>query len=229
MVRKMFLTGLALVMSCCFLSAQDDVRDKRFYVSVEGGPMFNLYENAFSYVDNGKTMDLFTLQYGAAAGFDFNKAFGVRLSFSAGKDAGAANTYNTAAGGFYPYTFKDISAFADAVLDLKPSRRDFSGFRPKLYAGLGAGFSKDFTDPEHPWQGKYLTSPNAAFGFRGGFIAEYVFKSGLGVFADLRGEAFFDNFNGLEPTDADHNNRPGYAGFPFDLRAKALLGISFRF
>ena len=64
---------------------------------------------------------------------------------------------------------------------------------------------------------------------RAGAIAEFNFKGGFGIFADLCGEAYTDMFNGLRPFEFDHTAGTGYAGFPFDLRASLSLGVLYRF
>ena len=60
-------------------------------------------------------------------------------------------------------------------------------------------------------------------------IAEWDFLSGLGIYADLGVEAFDDWYNGIRPTEVDHSDRKGYAGFPLDLAAKLQLGVIYHF
>ena len=169
-------------------------------------------------------MDLFNPQASVALGYDFTKAFGTRVQVGFSKNAAAANSRQSG-GGFYPYSFKSITAFADFVVNVS-ALAEFDGpFCLKGYAGLGYGRSFDLTDSHHPWQKQYITDPNNVFGFRLGGICEYNFSNGFGVFADLGGEAFTDKFNGLRPTELDHEGREGYAGFPFDLRATLSLGV----
>lgn len=230
-MKKYLLMALAL-MAGVALYGQDGSgkcsgERRPWSVSISGGPMLNVYENAFSYRDNGRTADLFTLQYGLGIGYDVNSSFSVRLNVMAGKDAGACNVKQTSARGFYPYGFRDVSVFADAILDLMGLKESESPFRTKLYAGLGGAHSYDFTDSGHPWQD--VNSPNTVFGFRGGVILEYDFCRSFGIFADFRGDAFTDMFNGLMPTHTDQTEHQGYAGFPLDLRANALLGVTFKF
>jgi hypothetical protein len=47
-----------------------------------------------------------------------------------------------------------------------------------------------------------VSNENTAFGFRGGFIGLYNISNSFGIFADLCGEAYSDNFNGLQPSEA---------------------------
>ena len=74
-----------------------------------------------------------------------------------------------------------------------------------------------------------MSNENTAFGFRGGFIGLYNISNSFGIFADLCGEAYSGNFNGLQPSEADQAQVEGYAGFPLDLRGIVSLGVLFRF
>ena len=215
-----------LMMSAGMVSAQDYGRpDRPFNISLQGGMLFSMGENNFTYRDNGKVADLFGPQGGVAIGYDFTDRFGMRISASYGRNAGAANHYQTSARGFYPYQFRSVNVFADLLFNLTLER---TGFSPILYAGLGGARTFNFTDSHHPWQ--KTTDPNTAFGFRGGFIAEYDFTPGFGIYVDLCGEAYLDNYNGLRPTSGDQSQvERGYAGFPFDMRALASLGLIFHF
>lgn len=200
----------------------------RFYVGLQQGPMLNIYENAFSYRENGKTMNLFTYQAGLVAGYDLNDIFGVRLSAAYGKNAGACNTKDTSAHGFYPYTFSSVNVFADAILDMHGLSDLTTFFRIKLYGGLGLGHSFNMTDSGHPWQD--VSDPNTVFGFRFGAIFEYNITDHIGVYGDLCGEGYTDKYNGLMPSvDEQVNNFEGYGGFPLDLRGLVSVGVLYRF
>ena len=233
MMKQFICIVCALCLGATVMSAQEEERQQapshagRFYIALQGGPALNIYENAFSYGDNGRTMDLLTLQGALAVGYDFSEVFGLRLQGAFGKDAGACNVRETAGGGFYPYIFRHVNVFADAVLNLAGFRGRSTAFRPKLYAGLGGAHTFGFTDPGHPWQ--KVVNKNTVFGFRGGFIAEYTFKPGIGIYADLCGEAYTDMYNGLEPTEEDKRRFEGYPGFPLDLRGIISLGVVYHF
>ena len=227
MKRTVFL-GIALLLGAASLYAQKPLTQKgRVSLYVMAGPALSLHENAFSYRDEGRSMELLDLQYAAAVGYDFSEAVGLRFQGAFGKDAAACNVRQTAGNGFYPYTFKHVNGFADVVLNLSGLSGKATVFRPKIYAGLGGAYTFGFTDPGHPWQ--KITTKNTVFGFRGGFIAEYNFPFGLGMFMDLCGEAYTDMYNGLMPSDEDQQNYEGYAGLPFDLRGIASFGLVFRF
>ena len=229
-MKKLICTGIVLATSALALVAQphQHSHEGRFYAGVQQGPMLNIYENYFSYVDNHKPLDLITFQAGLVGGYDFNEMFGVRITAGYAKNAGACNTYNTSAGGFYPYTFSSLNLFADAVLDLHGMSDRLSFFRMKLYGGLGMGHSFNMTDPQHPWQ--KLTDPSNAFGFRLGGIAEYNIFDNFAMYLDVCGEAYFDEYNGLLPSLQDQTDvYEGYGGFPFDLRGLVSLGFLYRF
>ena len=196
--------------------------------AIQGGPLYSINENGFSYRENGKAMDLFTLQGSAAIGYEFTNALGARISIGYGDNRGACNTRNTAAQGFYPYSFKSVNAFLDGTLDLFGNYGISSAFRPRFYLGVGLGHTFGFTDPNHPWQEQYMTFKNTVFGFRGGFIAEFDFTPSFGMFFDLGCEAYNDKYNGLEPRKQDQQHYTGYAGFPLDLRPMASLGVILR-
>lgn len=228
-MKKCICTGLALVLGASILVAQNNKHSNegRFYAGVNENVLLNIYENAFTYSDNGKTADLFTFQTGVFAGYDVNDIFGVRLSVGYGNNAGAANVKETSAGGFYPYNFSSINVFADATLDLYGLSDLMSLFRVKLYGGLGVGYSYGFSDSHHPWQ--KVTEPNTAFGFRFGAIAEYNVTDHFGLVADICGEAYTDKYSGLMPSKEDREKFEGYGGFPLDLRALVSLGVLYRF
>lgn len=224
-MSKLFTTISALFIGALTLSAQSsDKVEHPFNVSVQGGALVSLNENAFSYRDNGKALNLISPQGSIAIGYDFSYRWGMRISASYGKNASACNTVETSGHGFYPYTFKSVNVFADAVLDL--GKKD-SFFSPKLYAGLGGAHTFGFTDAGHPWQ--EVSKKNTVFGFRGGFIAQFDITSHFGMFIDLCGEAYTDKYNGLLPNEKNQKEVSGYAGFPLDLRGLASLGVILHF
>lgn len=230
-MKKFFIAVAALALGAGTLFAQNAKLEKPFYLGIQGGPMFSLNENSFSYRDNGKTMDLFTFQGTFVAGYDLNWKTGFRLSVNYANNAGANNVKDTGPNynGFYPYTFKSINTFLDVTHNI--SNNAESAFIPKVYAGIGLGHTFDFTNSGHPWQSAYMTSPNNAFGFRFGFIAEYLLSETIGIYADICGEAYTDKFNGLRPLDQDRTTHgiKGYPGFPLDLRGLCSFGVAFHF
>ena len=229
-MKKAICTGLILLLGVLSLAAQSrqHSNEGHFYAGIQQGPMLNIYENYFSYVENNKPLDLITFQAALVGGYDVNDMFGARLTIGYAKNAGACNTYNTSAGGFYPYTFSSVNVFADAILDLMGMSDKLSFFRIKLYGGLGFGHSFNMTDPGHPWQG--LQDPSTAFGFRFGGIAEYNVFDEFAIYLDVCGEAYADEYNGLLPSLQDQTQTyEGYGGFPFDLRGLVSLGFIYRF
>ncbi|MCR5744326.1 MAG: hypothetical protein K6G41_00805 [Bacteroidales bacterium] len=196
--------------------------------ALEGGTLYSINENRFTYPENGRGADLWTLQGSAAIGYEFTEALGFRVSVGYGNNASACNSRETASHGFYPYQFKSLNGFVDCTLDLTRNYGKPWAFHPVLYAGLGFAHTYDFTDAKHPWQSQYMTFDNYVFGFRGGFIAEYDFTDWFGIYADLCCEFYRDSYNGLQPRKEDQSQYVGYAGFPFDLRMMASFGILFR-
>ncbi|MCR4859331.1 MAG: hypothetical protein K5910_01555 [Bacteroidales bacterium] len=200
----------------------------RFNFSVQGGLAATLSENTFGYTDTGTTKDLLKLQGSAAIGYDFNSSFGIRLAGGYAEHASSSNIYDTPGGvKIWPFTYKSVSVFVDGILNLNGLAENFVPFSPKFYAGLGGARTFGFTDPHHPFQTP--CGKNTVIGLRAGFIAEVNTPSGIGFFADLGLEAYDDWHNGIRPSEPDHTKVRGYAGFPFDLVAKASLGIIYHF
>ena len=241
-MKQSVCIGAALLLGVVSLSAQSKEpapsHARSIFVSLQGGTALDIYENAFSYRENGKTLDLFTFEGDFAIGYDFDDVYGVRVHAAFGNDAGACNVRETSGGGFYPYAFRHVTVFADVLLNLNGLAGRVTAFRPKLYAGVGGASTFGFhptdgnayysqTGKYHPWQS--IQEKNIVPGFRAGFIAEYNLPSGFGFFADLGGEAYHDMYNGLMPSKEDQKNYEGYGGFPMDLRGRLSLGIIYHF
>lgn len=227
---KRFVGVILAILLCASASAQPvkHIHEGRFYAGLQTGPVLNIYENYFSYGENGKAMGLFTCQAGFVGGYDVNDIFGLRLSAAYAKNAAACNTKNTSAHGFYPYTFNSVNVFADAILDLYGLSDLATFFRIKLYGGLGLGHSFNMSDSQHPWQ--KVSDPNTVFGFRFGGIVEYNINDHIGIFGDLCGEAYTDKYNGLMPSKEEQiSDYEGYGGFPLDLRGLVSFGVLYRF
>jgi len=235
---KTFLTSFAafiLGASALFAQVGEQRPERPFYISVQGGPLYSVNENTFSYNDNNAGKDLITFQGSVSFGYDFGTRAGARLNVNYGKNVSGANVKETSGNNpvtgkhFFPYEFNNVNAFLDFTWNIA-SEGSESAFVPKVYAGVGLGHTFNFTDAHHPWQGKYIYDPNNVFGFRFGFIGEYKFSDSFGAFIDLCGEAFLDNFNGLRPSKEEQDaHGKGYLGFPFDLRGLASFGIAVHF
>ena len=145
-MRKLLAISAALILGASLLSAQDLNPSGKWYVSVQGGPMYQSSENTFAYRWEGYGSKLFTYSVGAAAGYSFNETWGVRASLSYGFNRSAGN-YKQSHNKFYPYDFKNISGFCDLVLDFNGLNAIERCFSPKLYAGMGMGHTFGFTKP----------------------------------------------------------------------------------
>lgn len=227
-MKKLASIFAALLFGVVALSAQNAFvgGHRAWTFALQGGGLYSVNENRFTYPENGHGWDLVTLQGSATIGYEFTESLGIRASVGYGNNAGACNSRQTSGRGFYPYRFKSVNGFIDGTLDLSRNYSKPWDFHPILYAGIGVGHTFGFTESKHPWQS--VTKKNTTFGFRGGFIAEYDFTDWFGIYADLCGEAYRDDYNGLQPTKGDQDHYQGYAGFPFDLRAMASFGIIFR-
>ena len=224
-MKKFVCIFAIFLMAAAGLSAQNNEKvEKPWNFFLKGAGSFSLTENSFSYWENDQTAKLFGYQAGLGFGYDFTKAFGIRLEAAYGTNAGAGNTRETSSHGFYPYTFDSISAFLDAVINVNPNG---TIFHPKFYAGLGGAYSFGFSDMHHPSQ--VLPGHTGAFGLRIGFIAEFRVSKTVGIYADLSSEGFTDNFDGLKPAKEQIKEEKGYPGFPLDVRGLASLGLCFHF
>lgn len=245
-MRKLLTFSAALILGASALCAQEPSPYNpagRWYVSVQGGPMYQSNENSFSYRYNNYGSKLITYDAAVSVGYNFDEIYGIRASVNYGLNRGACNTVQTSSHGFYPYNFKSIGGFVDFTIDINGLNAVDRAFSPKIYGGIGMGHTFGFTKPAdygsqrtvawqaeekfHPWQ--HVNESNNAFAFRFGLIAEYNFTGGFGLFADLSLEAYTDRFNGLLPYEEDHTAGTGYAGFPFDLRIPLNLGVLYRF
>ncbi len=226
---------VALLLGAVSVFAQDRYDySGRWNVAVQGGPMFSINENVHSFTGQGNTIDLFTAQGQVALGYDISKAFGVRFAAGFGKNISAGNYKQTKLDykdQRFPYEFYSVNFFADAILNINEWAEEDSRFSPKAYAGVGFAQTFKFkeTGDHHPWQWDKISKSNTPLGFRVGFIGEYDFANGLGIYVDLCGEAYMDNYNGIHPETEAHERGEGYAGFPLDLRALASFGVIYHF
>lgn len=226
MMKKLFFV---ILLACCSFLAAGQPAEKPehpFSVFIQGGPVYNLYENAFSFWDNGKAWDLLTSQIVAGVGYDFSSYWGLRLQVGYGSDKGGCNVQQTSARGFYPYSFKHWNSFLDVMMVPFGRKDGYARFITKLFAGVGLAHTFGFTDSGHPWQ--VPVGKNTAFGFRGGIIEEFAVTPWFGIYVDICGEAYTDSYNGLNPS-AEKENYQGYPGFPLDLRGSISLGTILRF
>lgn len=204
-----------------------------WHASINLGVVGNAYENVGSYFRHKKFYDLITGSLSVSAGYDFTQDFSVRLSVASDKNAGACNSLQSG-GGFYPYVFSSLNVFADAMYDVSKKRGHFV---PKFYLGLGFAHTFNFqkkTDWSHDWESVHgdlpmVTTVNNVFGFRGGFLMEYLITPEVGVMLDVCGEFFTDKYDGLQPHQADQGGFSGYAGFPFDVRGILSIGLAYHF
>ena len=234
-MHKFITICAALFVGVTAVSAQNQPFDPtgKFSISVQGGPMYSRNENSFAYEYFDHKKDLFTWQASVGVGYDFNRTFGLRGNVGYAVNPGAGNMMETGRQ-FYPYTFKSISCFVDAILHLNGLNDVRSAFDPKLYAGIGlgntSGFEKTPDNPApgnqfHPWQ--KVSEKNTAFGFRGGLILEFMVSQSFGILADFGGEFYTDGYNGLNP--GKEVSESGDKNFPLDFRGVASLGVAIHF
>lgn len=192
---------------------------KSFFVTVYGGPTFSANENFGAFFEEGKAADLIDLlQGGISAGYYFNNRYGARIALEYSNNHSANNHDETHAPGLFEYKFRSGAAFADFVINGgnvdKPKK-----FNWRPYFGIGAAYTFGFDNMgnPHPWQG--YTTGNTCFAFRYGLMLEYDFCEAFGIYVDGTHEWFTDNYNGVDPN----------AGFPFDMKLNANIGIALHF
>lgn len=221
---------------------------KGLNVAIQGGMLFSMNENSWTYYNDDKSnrptelknareklgysmKDLFTPQASIAIGYDFGHAFGVRVQANFAQNASAGNHNENGEHGFYPYTFKSVSTFADAVFNI-------SGFinadkqhllETKIYAGAGFGRSlsadtKYLPDGKNGGSRYDIEVPSNAFAFRAGLIEELYINKHMGAFVDVNLESYTDKFNGFVSVDTAEDE-----SFPYDLRVVGSFGLVFHF
>lgn len=198
---------------------------KPFFVTVYGGPTFSANENLGAFFEEGKAADLIDLlQGGISAGCYFSNRYGARIALEYSNNHSANNHDETHAPGLFEYKFRSGAAFADFIINGgKVDKPKKFNWRP--YFGIGAAYTFGFEDifnetagmEHHPWQGH--TSGNPCFAFRYGLMLEYDFCEAFGIYVDGTHEWFTDNYNGVDPN----------AGFPFDMKLNANIGIALHF
>lgn len=226
-MKKNIIATLALILgSFAVANAQETeiaeaiAQVKPLFVTVYGGPTFSINENGAVAFDKGKATDLIDfVQGGISAGYYFSNRYGARLSFEYSENSSIANSQQTSAHGYYPYSFKSGAVFADYIIN-GGNVDKIKKFNWRLYAGIGAAYSFDRTDSGHPWQEAKLTDNNLCFAFRYGLMLEYNFCEAFGIYVDGNHEWFTDNFNGMSPKEG---------GFPYDMKLNANFGIAIHF
>ena len=120
-MRKLLAFSAALILGASSLCAQELIAYNpagRWYVSVQGGPMYQSNENSFAYRYDNLGAKLITYSAAVSVGYNFDEIYGLRASVSYGLNRGACNREQTAMKGLYPYDFKNISAFLDLTIDI---------------------------------------------------------------------------------------------------------------
>lgn len=236
-MKKPIFALTALLCSFSFANAQIDATTakeepiKTYFITVQGGPTFSINENGAQYFNQDVATDLIDwVQGGISAGKYFSNRYGGRIALEYSNNHSACNTNETSSYGFYPYTFRDMSLFADWIINggyvMTPKK-----FNWRPYFGVGTAYSFGFTESGHPWQG--VTKSNFCLAFRYGLILEYTFAEKVGIFVDGTHEWYSDNFNGMCPREKANSmwkfGSGHHLGFPFDMKLNANFGLAFHF
>lgn len=236
-MKRLIVAAFAVLFGALAVAnAQEDAREeiipiKPYFVTVYGGPTFSINENGGGYFAEDCPTELIDwIQGGIGAGYYFSNRYGARLSLEYSNNHSANNYDETFAPGLFKYTFRSGAAFADFIInggDVKKPKK----FNWRPYCGIGAaysfGFNRIFNEKanllKHPWQD--FTESNLCFAFRYGLMLEYDFSETFGIYLDGTHEWFTDNYNGVSPEDFDGK----HAGFPFDMKLNANLGVAIHF
>lgn len=223
-MKRLFSALFALLFfACAALSARDQRnQEKSFFITLQGGPGISLNENIGTFFDNNSALKLVKFHGAASIGGFFSRHHGIRIYGEYSMNSSGSNVQETSAGGFWPYTFKSGTFFADYIVnggDISSG----SPFRWRPYVGIGAAYTFGFTDNHHPWQ-KYSTR-NIAMGFRYGVMLEYLLTDSFGLFLDGAHLWFTDTYNGMSPK----NSKGEHLGFPFDMKLNISLGAAIHF
>lgn len=218
-MRKFALVVTALLMTLFSVTASPRLKPvspyqygHRWYFSLQAGPMVSVGEYSSTFAKNDRPWDILSWHGALSIGYNFNDAWDLRISGSYSYNPGCLNPY----AGFYPYHFQAAHLFADAIINPNGLAELNIPFSPKFYLGLGAAYTHNFTEVEHPFQ--TLSPQNIVPGVRLGGIAEWDSPGGFGWFIDLGVEGFWDWYNGQTPE-----------GFVLDLEFKLSLGIIYHF
>lgn len=186
----------------------------RWYVSLQGGPAYFNGDWSFVYREKqGEWMTPVTPAFGISAGYSVANGHELRLTASGGKKMATCISYDYE---LYPYTFHSVSLLADYVLAFMSLEENFAPFSPKLYAGVGAAYTYNFTDPDHPERKVHDSNWAGCANF--GTILEYNFRFGLGLFTDI-GLLFMG-----DPYDGQ-----GWHNFMLDMEVGWNIGIVYHF
>lgn len=239
------VAALTLFSFAAFAQSSDTKYDHsdQFFISVQGGPLYTFGDNFATYFDEGCPMKLFNPFGAISAGYSFDTEWTVRLSVTYGRNDYAYNMLSYPDVEYFaPYKSKSLSCFADVIIDIKGIKGLTGRWSPKIYGGIGLGYTWDVVDNfvEADQLKKYslssrpaiwtATDKNLSFGYRFGAILEYDFGNNISAFADFCGEFYVDNYSGLDHTkEYKKTIRPGYPQFPFDVRGVLAFGLNFYF
>lgn len=223
-MRKCVLLAAALLLSAVSLFAQKSPLTPyeyghRWYFMFQGGPLYFNSDYCSNMWAEGRVDELLTFSTGLALGYNFDDANAIQVMANYARKTGVCEPFEsdlfnstTETIPTYTYKFRSVQCFVDYVINFNALAEYFMSFSAKCYAGLGAAYTFDFTEPEHPEV--WVTDPNLVPALNFGFIVEYDFKDGFGFFLDL-GLAFYtDRYNGREPIS-----------FPLEMDDSVQIGL----
>lgn len=195
----------------------------RWYFVFQGGPLYFSSEYNGNLIAEGRIGELFSVGAGLGMGYNITDAHEIRFIGNYSRKTAVCEPYipdvddlSDVSVTTYTYKFRTINFFADYLLNYNALAENFVPFTAKIYGGLGFGYSYDFTEPGNPEV--WVRDPNLVPGLNLGFILEYDFKDGFGLYSDLGAAVYYDRYNGIAPI-----------GFPLDLEAYLQVGLIYHF
>lgn len=195
----------------------------RWYFAFQGGPLFFSSDYAGNLFKERRARELFSGGMGLALGYNITNEHEIRFMGNYSRKTGVCEPFDledidpaAPAIPTFTYKFRSLNLFVDYILNYNALAENFVPFTGKIYTGIGASYTFDFTDPGHPEV--WLTDPNLVPGFHFGIIAEYDFKDGFGLYTDMGAAFYFERYNGQPPV-----------GFPMDFEALIQFGLIYHF
>ena len=222
-MRKCVTLAAALLLGTVSLFAQTRLTPyeygQRWFFAFQGGPLYFNSDYCTRLSKAGRTLELFSIGAGVALGYNISDAHAIRFMGNYSRKTGVCEAFvfeDIEPAPIYTYKFRSLNFFADHVLNYNALAENFMPFTAKTYAGLGLAYTFDFTEPGHPEV--WLTDPNLVPGLHFGFLLEYDFKDGFGLYTDLGLAFYFDRYNGRERI-----------GFPLDMEIYLQMGLIYNF
>ncbi len=207
----MFLILVAVLFSVSAFSQAPKVKyHTNWFISIGAGAQMTVNENFPDHWDNR-----YTPMVTASVGKWFSPIWGLRGTidgWSAKSPAGPGSTpYYDADKGYANFNY--LGAHVDVMFNILNANCYYSRrtYEPILYAGVG--LARSFMKEDSPFKG---THDNTISGHLG-LLNRFRLSRKLDFNVDFKLAAYDDDFNGID------------GGFPIDLQAGAVVGLTYKF